>query len=358
MPAEPLPKRQSASPLSWLALVVITAVVTTLFWHAGLPGSLLIGPMLVAIGFGVRGTSMRMPPAAFGMAQTVVGCLAASAVNPQVISSFLANWPVFTASVLAVLVASSVIGWLASLWGPLPGMTSVWGMAPGGASAMVMMADAFGADPRLVAVMQYIRLIVVTMGASVVTALWLGGTAGAAVPVVWFPPIEPVPFLSVIGVAVAGSILGRLLRLPGPYLLGPLVLAVALKLMGLVEFQLPQWLLAFSFVSLGWNVGLNFRTETIVLAWRAMPQILLSLLALLVFCGLIGWLMHEMLGIGMLTAYLATAPGGLDAVVIIAAGVREVDLAFVITLQTMRLLFVMLIGPPLARAVSRRIHRG
>jgi membrane AbrB-like protein len=344
-----------ASPLLWLALLVVSALVTALFWSLSLPASLLIGPMVAAIGFGLMGVTLRLPAPAFGFAQVVIACLAASAVSQEVLVSFLDNWLIFSLSVVAILVASSAISWLSSMWGTLPGSTSVWGLAPGGASAMVLMAEAFGADPRLVAVMQYLRVIFVTAGASFMAGLWMDDP-GAAHAIEWFPAIDAVPFASVFAVGAVGALLGRLLRLPGPFLLGPLILASILKLSGMVQFQLPEWLLASAYALIGWNVGLNFRRETIVLAWRALPQMIVSIVVLMVFCALIGWFLHINYGIDPMTAYLATSPGGLDSVVIIAAAARHVDLAFVITLQTMRLLLVMIFGAPLARLVSSRIR--
>jgi uncharacterized membrane protein AbrB (regulator of aidB expression) len=56
-------------------------------------------------------------------------------------------------------------------------------------------------------------------------------------------------------------------------------------------------------------------------------------------------------GIDPLTAYLATSPGGMDSVAIIGAA-SNVDLSFVMALQTLRLVIVLIVGPPLAR-----IHR-
>jgi uncharacterized membrane protein AbrB (regulator of aidB expression) len=43
----------------------------------------------------------------------------------------------------------------------LPGATGAWGSSPGGASAMVVMAQEYGADVRLVALMQYLRVLFV-----------------------------------------------------------------------------------------------------------------------------------------------------------------------------------------------------
>jgi uncharacterized protein len=55
-----------------------------------------------------------------------------------------------------------------------------------------------------------------------------------------------------------------------------------------------------------------------------------------------------------LTAYLATSPGGMDAVAIIAAS-SNVDIAFVMALQTLRFMIVLIAGPPLARFIAQRM---
>ena len=54
-----------------------------------------------------------------------------------------------------------------------------------------------------------------------------------------------------------------------------------------------------------------------------------------------------------LTAYLATSPGGLDSVAIIAAS-TNVDLSFILVLQATRFFMVLALGPPLARLIARR----
>ena len=54
-----------------------------------------------------------------------------------------------------------------------------------------------------------------------------------------------------------------------------------------------------------------------------------------------------------LTAYLATSPGGLDSVAIIAA-TAGVNIPFVMAFQTARLLLVVFTGPALARFMASR----
>ena len=55
-----------------------------------------------------------------------------------------------------------------------------------------------------------------------------------------------------------------------------------------------------------------------------------------------------------LTAYLATSPGGMDSIAVIAASIHNVDLEFVMALQTVRLFLVIFLGPALARIIARK----
>jgi uncharacterized protein len=89
---------------------------------------------------------------------------------------------------------------------------------------------------------------------------------------------------------------------------------------------------------------------------RTLPQIMLAIIALIVFCAGLAVVLAKTLGIDPLTAYLATSPGGLDSVAVIAASAK-VDLSFVMALQTVRLLIVLAIGPTISRFVAHRLKQ-
>ena len=63
-------------------------------------------------------------------------------------------------------------------------------------------------------------------------------------------------------------------------------------------------------------------------------------------------------GIDPLTAYLATSPGGADSAAIIAASSGKADMLFVMTLQMIRAITTILVGPQLARLIARRMGEG
>lgn len=352
------PSLAGRSPVAqWALLAGLSVAFAAILEFAALPAAMLIGPMIAAMVAGTNGATVRVPKRVFGVAQGVVGCLVAASISPEILSTFLDDWLLVTSVVLATLLASSFLGWFISRLNILPGTTAVWGSAPGGATAMVLMAGAFGADVRLVAFMQYLRVIMVTLAAAFVARLWID-TSGIEPPsVVWFPPIIWQGLATTVAVAALAGWIGRLLRLPSPFFLGAVILGAALHLGLGLPLQLPQWLLASSYMLVGWAIGLNFTSASLKHAARALPQIMGSILVLMLFCGALAWLLSNELGVDPLTAYLATSPGGLDSVAIIAAASDSVDISFVLALQTSRLIFVLALGPFLARLVSRWVRQ-
>ena len=239
--------------------------------------------------------------------------------------------------VVATVAASSLLGWLISRWKILPGTTAVWGSSPGAADRHG--ADgrgAFGADARLVAFMQYLRVIFVSIAAALIARFWVddfrrrspGNRLVSA-----DRSGRPSPQRSASPWPAA--MLGRLLRLPSPYLpRHPDPGRHPASRPRRVDSSCRHGCWRVSYAVVGWTIGLNFNRAILRHAARALPQIIGSILALIAFCGGLAFLISHVLGIDPLTAYLATSPGGLDTVAIIAAASDNVDISFVMALQT------------------------
>src|SRR5258705_11676881 len=71
----------------------------------------------------------------------------------------------------------------------IPGTTALWGMLPGAAPVMMLMAEAYGADFRLVAFMQYLRVAMVAAVASVVSLIFVP-SGGGRLSRGFFPPVR------------------------------------------------------------------------------------------------------------------------------------------------------------------------
>ena len=320
-----------------------------------LPAALLLGPMIAGIIMGSNGGRIRPPRLPIFAAQTVVGCLVARAITGDIVVAFLKDWPLFLSVVIAVVAISGAIGWVLTRLKALPGTTAVWGTAPGGASVMMVMSGEFGADARLVAFMQYLRVVMVAAVASLVARLWVGAPGGVTANPAWFPALHWRDFIVTLTIAAVGGAIAVGLRIPAGTMLVPMLIGAVVEGFGLVTITLPPWLLAISYAFLGWSVGLGFTREILLHASRALPQVLLATFALIGGCGVLALVLVYAAGIDPMTAYLATSPGGMDSVAIIGAS-SKADLSFVMALQTLRLVIVIIGGPPLARFIAQRIR--
>lgn len=221
---------------------------------------------------------------------------------------------------------------------------------------MVIMAQEYGADVRLVALMQYLRVLFVAGAAALVVRVALGGDAqGMTQQVIWFPSISWQLPLTLLLTAVAGW-LGLRLRCPSGAMLFPKLFGALVQGKGWLQLELPEWLLALAYAAIGWSVGLKFNKQIFLLALKTLPQILASIIGLILLCALMAFGLTQVLPLDFMTAYLATSPGGLDTVAIIAAGTRA-DMSFIMAMQTLRLFTILLTGPAIARFISRYAER-
>ena len=346
----PFPTRTIAL---WAALIAASALLGFGLTLAQFPAALLLGPMVAAIVFGVRGAPLRMPKSAFQAAQAMIGCMVAHAITAEITKTLIADGPLILLVVGVTVLAGALVGLVLTRLRVLPGTTAAWGSSPGGAAAMVAMAEEYGSDPRLVAFMQYVRVAAVVLSASLVARLLTDSTTAGPPPAA-AEAATVLPVLVTLTVAAVGAGVALWLRLPAGALIGPMLLGAGLHATGVASITLPLPILELAYATIGWYVGLRFTRETLRATLHALPGILVATLAVILLCA--GWALGltHLLAIDFLTAFLATSPGGLDSVAIIAVG-SKVDVSFVLAVQTLRLFVVLITGPLLAKWIARAV---
>ncbi|WP_114239599.1 AbrB family transcriptional regulator [Dyella sp. C9] len=351
----PAPARLSLAALGrlplWAIVIGLSALFVAVLEALHLSAALLIGPMAAAIVVAAMEGELAMGPLPFMGAQALVGCMIARSFSPALLHEAMREWPLFLGAVTSVIAVSVALGWLLARRRVLPGTTAIWGSFPGAATAMALMAEAFGADVRLVAFMQYLRVLLVAVVASTVARISLGH--GHAPVTDWLGPVALAPFAATLALAFAGAAVGHWLRIPAGPLLLPLALGALAQNMGWLVVTLPPWLLAISYAVIGWSIGQRFTRDILAYALHAMPRLMGAIVALIAACALLSIGLMAVSGVDALTAYLAMSPGGADSVAIIASS-SKVDLPFVMAMQSARFLLVVLAGPSIARWVAAR----
>jgi membrane AbrB-like protein len=229
--------------------------------------------------------------------------------------------------------------------------TASLGMVAGGASGIVAISRDLGADDRLVAVMQYLRLLVIVMLtpvlASVAFGASTGGGGGGA------PLLTADGLALTVGGGLAGLAAARLVKLPAGALLGPMLVVGALALTGAVgDVRVPEVLGQPAFAAIGLQVGLRFTPESLRQARSTLGPVLGAIALLIAACAGLGWLLAELAGVSQLDGYLATTPGGLYAVLATAVA-SGANATFVLAVQSLRLFVMVLAAPPIIRRLRR-----
>jgi len=229
----------------------------------GLPSSYLFAALLVGLTIALaRPHRVRLPPVTFRASQAIAGVSLGAYVQSDALRAVADSlFPVLLVSagtLLFSLLAGAVLARTTALDPP----TAALGMIAGGASGIVGMSGELGADDRLVAFMQYLRVLVVVVLTPVGIAVFFGGHHGsggaAAVPSAGtFGSAWEWPLAAVL--AGAGAFLASRMRVTAGVLLGPMVLTAALVLSGAIGgFAVPALLGQTAFALIGLQIGLRF----------------------------------------------------------------------------------------------------
>jgi membrane AbrB-like protein len=352
-------KRTTSQTLWWFLLIFVSFAFGGVLLKLTIPAALLLGPLLAGLVIVACGGQIKVAPRAFELSQGVIACMIAGMI-PRLGTGSGNNygWMLFALGAGGVIVASGALGWLMTRLQILPGSTAMWGVSPGAATAMTLMAEASGADPELVAFMQYLRVVLVAAISSIVLKFLGGGAhAGTIVHQSWLAPIAWKSFAETMALAIIGPLLARRMQISAGALMGPLIAGILLSHAGLMTIETPRWLLVAAYAVFGWRIGLRFTKKLLLHVAKLLPRVVACTMALIVVCMLLAFLLVRIFHIDPLTAYLATSPGGADAIAIIASA-SNVDLHLVMTMQMLRVVATLVLGRTLARLVTQNAQGG
>ena len=231
--------------------------------------------------------------------------------------------------------------------------TAFYSAAPGGLYESITMGEAAGADlPRLMT-QQFLRIITVVTVLPIGLSLYLGAPVGSAAgvtlasgPVPW----SALPWLALAG--LGGWALGRAAHLPAPQLTGPLVVAAALNLVGLVHLDVPVWLVNLSQLVIGAALGMRFAGIGRRMILRGLWLAALSVGGMLLLAAAIALLLRPLLGEGFDTLLISFAPGGVTEMGLIALSLAA-NPAFVALHHILRIVITVALIGVLGRWIGR-----
>ena len=258
--------------------------------RSGCRRSYLFGALLTGVAAALLAPDrLAIPPSVFTAALAVAGVVLGTLLDSSSLDAIADGWlplALVTAATLAISLAAGVLLARAT---PLDLPTAALGMVAGGASGIVGISGELGADDRLVAFMQYLRVLVIVLLTPVLVAIAFPGRCRrrrarsrsrcSAMPRGW---------LLMLAARRGRRCAGRRLRLPGASLIVPMAIAavVSLAVPG-GEFEVPPLAREVAFSLIGLQVGLRFTVETIRLLGRLLLPVLVALFGVLAACALL-----------------------------------------------------------------------
>ncbi|WP_192843028.1 AbrB family transcriptional regulator [Aureimonas frigidaquae] len=315
------------------------------FAALGVPAAYLSGAM-VPVAMLAVGTKWgpRPPDALLTTLFTFMGLSMGAGVTPDVVER-AHTWPASLALLLVSLFAitGSVFVFLvrAARWDR---HSAYFASIPGALSYVLATMQGLRGDATKVVQSQSVRvfLLIAILPTMIVTL----GTAHGHVPPASHP--ETTDFL----IMLAGGILGAALAIrsgfPGGALVGSFLASAILHATGIVEGRPPQELIDIGFVVLGTVIGLRFRDTTPRQIAANFAASIGAFAVSISVAAALAVLAAQALSISFGQAMIAFAPGGLEAMVMLAF-MLDLDPAYVALHQLGRFFVMILLVPVFAR---------
>lgn len=373
--------RGRGQPDGPVALALVLLGATAAGWAAErlhVPAPWLVGPLAVTVLLRLAAGLPRAVPGGFLVAaQVVLGLGIGLSSRPDALRTVGHSAGALLLVVVVTTAASVLGGYLLARWTGIDVSSGLLGSLPGAASGIVAMSTNLGTDPRVVATLQYLRVVAVAAAGPLLTAAlegWIGsgrlpapgppaGAGGAAARAalaqaggvagapLWIPPSH---YPALAAAACLAALLAGRLRLPAPNFLGPFTLGLALRWAGVETGTVPPVLQSLALALIGVSVGARFDRGTLALLGRAAAVDLGIIAGLLALSTVTGYAFHLAAGVDVATALLGALPGAMDAITA-AAHDLGADTAVVAAMHLTRFLVIALAGPFLAMWLSRRV---
>ncbi|ARE41359.1 hypothetical protein RGUI_3218 [Rhodovulum sp. P5] len=308
----------------------------------GLPAPYLTGPALAVTVFSISGGRTDMPAWLRDTCFVAIGVNMGAGVTPEALHT-ASRWPlsliVLALAVIVILVLGARL--MRRIFG-FDRMSALLTACPGHLSFVLSLSTDVKADLPRVTMIQSLRVLSLTLIVPFLAPLL--GHGDLPVPVARagaMPMVALLPLLA--GSAVLGLGLLRL-KVPAALLLGGLGLSALAQGSGVVTGGLPVWMSVPAFVAMGTMIGTRFSGVTL----RMFVQALGASLMLTGFAALISLLaaalVSNLLGLPILTALIAFAPGGLETMMAMSL-LLNADPAYVAVHHVFRLLVLTAILP-------------
>lgn len=296
-------------------------------------------------------------------ALVILGYIIGNSFSPSAGGQILEQLPAMLVCTIATVLLSLVIGLIICRKTGVSLSTGIIGSIPGGLPQMVILTEEVeGTDISSVIFMQTMRILsVVFVVPFLVIHKMADSSASLKVSEAVLDGLEgnlmimnPWTFMIYLVATLAAVYFSVRVKVPTPFLTGP-ILGVALLniLSGGTGPEIPRLIIIGAQLSLGVFMGRSINLSSLS-NWRQMlPYTLAGSFSLVLFSLGLGEMLSKYRSIDLVSAFLATAPGGVAEMGLTAMQVNA-DLSLVSGYQIFRVFFTIFLVPPVLKRFLRK----
>ncbi len=331
----------------------IGAVGGVVFAALSVPLAWMLGPMIVNIIASVRAVPVLVPHGVRVVTLCIVGVFLGGSFTPDLLSR-VGEWAL---SLSFMVIFSPLITILAGVYyrrfAGFDRSTAMFSGAPGTLTAMVIIGGESGADERMIALTQGLRVVIIVFLMPMVVAVATAtGPSSASVlpdggPFLW-TDLGLLALAALVGFAIA-----RVLRFPASAMTGAMLLSTALYLGDVVHWRPPDAALWACLWVLGSAIGSRFSTVTPRTFLHVGRHAVIATALIIATTAVFSLAVSGLTGVAFLTTLLSFTPGGVAEMCLIAIAF-DVDPAFVAVHHLLRIAILITAAPFAAKWVYSR----
>ena len=329
--------------------IALTGALLALWAHLPLPW--MLGALLLTAAVRIAGGGTVCPRPARNAGQWVIGTSLGLYFTPQVIGHIGSNAGPIIVGMLFALGLAFIGTAILRRYTDADFKTAWFSSAMGGASEMASLAERHGARIDRVATAHSVRVLLVVVTVPFIFQWW--GVAGIDPTVPGPRTVHGDGLAALVALTCIGGLCFMKLRLPNPWVLGPMLVAMILTASSIELSALPDFVPKIGQLFIGWSLGDRYRPDF----FRAAPRFIaavavFTVIALALAFGL-GALLSLWSAAPVPTLILGTTPGGI-AEMAITAKVLQLGVPVVTAFHVSRMVFVVIVTGPMYAFLARR----
>lgn len=317
------------------------------FLKLRVPVGAMVGAMIFVAAYNLLGGGAFVYSDMSYVLQVCSGVLVGSKITMGTVKSLRYLWKPYLAMMALLLSVTVLLSLLLDRFSSLDTITALMALSPGGMTDLTILSTAFGANSAYVALLHTCRMLVIVLTVPPFLKYCGAHSGNAPAQETDTAPSRARPhLLTALAAGTALAALFVLLNIRAGAILGAMIGSSLVTISGRHYACPPLFTLALQ-VTAGAFIGARVTQETVATLPQLWPAVLCVAATVWIYLLVIGTLFHRCFKLDHTTAMIASVPGGLSEMTLMASDLGA-DMPTVATLHTLRVFSIIFIVPNLA----------